>query len=75
MLLVLTSVHNYSADASLKGQYSSVRFLSYGFINQLTPFRPYLLYYISFIFYFEFAKLFEFKIHTALWATGENQIF
>jgi hypothetical protein len=66
MLLVLTSVYNYSADASFKGQYSSVNWPHIG---------PYLLYYISFKFYFEFAEFFDFEIHTALWATGENQIF
>jgi hypothetical protein len=46
-----------------------MKFLSSGFIHQLRL-GPCLLYYIFFKLCFEFAKLFEFKIHTVLWAKG-----
>ncbi len=51
-----------------------MRSLSPGFIHQLTPYGPLLLYYVFFEFCFAFADLFELKIPTALWATAQNQI-
>ncbi len=60
--------------STIKGTVAWDFYLLVLFINR-SHLGPCLLHSFFFEFCFEFAKLFEFEIRTALWATAGNQIF